>query len=214
MIFFLSDRCEQLCITKVYTHMFSWTVIHYCFKGIGREKLLIRTVNTFKLLHKLVWKGFVKLPTPLIMCVQSGCTDRWSHWYVDEPWFWAYEVWSDMKDVLNKKPLLSYPQYKYPMALLNSHHQSSVLWKVYFIRPLNAESSSISSFIHECVTTGSGYLTDLVQTAQWRSSFPWLCVILLNSDFVVHLCMFSSFAIAEGMFSTSSSRKCIYWCFE
>lgn len=160
--FSLTDVKNCVLLKSLHICFLEPSYLHYCFKGIGRKKNSETDCQHIQLLHKLVWKGFVKLPSPLIMCVQSGCTDRWSHWYVDEPWFWAYEVWSNIKDALNKKPLLYHPQDRYLMALLNSHHQSSMLCNVYFLQLLNAEISSILSFIHECVTTGSGYLTDLV----------------------------------------------------
>lgn len=148
-----------------------------------------------QLLHKLVWMGFVKLPTPLMMClcVWSGCTDRWSHWYVDEPLFWAYEVWDNITDVLNRKPLLYYSQDKYSMASLNSHHLFSMLWNVYFVSDhhekreslLNAESSLSIFYLYSGVCNHRRWLLDrhcLESTIEAR-----LCIIWMSFSWYLYL---------------------------
>lgn len=91
---------------------------------------------------------------------------------MDEPLILAYEVWGNITDVLNRKPLLYYSQHKYSLALLNLRH----LFEIYYLFSTTMRMEMLQAlfpffYLYSCATAGTGYLTDPVWKAQSRLIF-------------------------------------------
>lgn len=127
-----------------------------------------KNISEIQLLHKLVWIGFVKLPTPPMLCV---CAKR-LHKQMEPMicgWTFILSIWSlgqyhrcieqeatallFSRQVLRGISELAPPVFS---PLKCTRLFSTECWK---------QRLDFSIFIHECATTGAGYLTDLVYKA-------------------------------------------------
>lgn len=159
---------SELCISDVWTIFCNF---HHSLISLENLKIIIikniseMHCQQIQLLHKLVWIGFAKLPTPPMMCV---CVKR-LHKQMEPMicgWTLILSIWSlgQYHRCIEQEAtaLLSSRQVFHGISELAPPVFSPLKCTRLFFHWMLKQWLDFFIFIHECATTGAGYLTDLV----------------------------------------------------